>query len=111
MSLLPKLTLSPSGADAFDWTDPCQRAIALATAYYEVLRGLREVEIRTRSLDAEDLVRFQPADMQTLWVEMTAAQSECAKASGKRDPNRRFAIAAGSRSDIPYYNRNFRRPI
>ena len=106
----PSLTLSsPTGP--FDWTDPCQRAQALTTAYYQVLEGGRPVEIRTRTLDAEEMVRFQSANLQTLWIEMISAQSDCAKKSGQRDPNRRHAITAGSRSDIPYFNRNWRRPL
>ena len=93
-------------AASVDWSDSCARAQALTTAYYALLTGARETEIRTRTLDAEELVRYQPGDLKTLWVEMIAAQSECAKARGLPDPNRRFAITTDARSDIPGYNRN-----
>lgn len=100
------------GADVpIDWSDPCARALALTNAYYAALAGEREVEIRTRTFDAEELVRFLPVDIEKLRIEMQSAQSECAKARGMRDPNRRFAITAGSRSDISRFNRNFRRSI
>ncbi len=106
----PKITFSDNGGP-IDWTDPCARAAALSSAYYAALAGSREIEIRTRSFDADELVRFLPVDIEKLRIEMQSAQSECAKARGHRDPNRRFAITAGNRSDIPWYNRNWRRPI
>lgn len=100
----PQPTVVSIGADApIDWTDPCQRSAALTNAYYAALAGEREVEIRTRSRDAEDLVRFLPVDIEKLRIEMLSAQSECAKATGQRDPNRRFPIRLG-------YRRAFGRP-
>jgi len=89
-----------------DWTDPCARAAALTTAYYQTLAGDREVEIRTRSLDAEDHVRYRPTDLAALRVEMQAAQAECAALNGAVSPNRRFALTAGRRSDIPAWARD-----
>lgn len=102
---------APSPGECIDWSDPCARAGALSNAYYSLLAGHREIEIRTRTLDAEELVRFQAVDIEKLRIEMLSAQSDCAKATGQRDPNRRFAITAGSRSDIPRYNRNQRGPF
>ena len=102
---------TPGPGGPIDWSNPCARALALSNAYYSLLAGGREIEIRTRTLDAEELVRFQAVDIEKLRIEMLSAQSDCAKATGQRDPNRRFAITAGSRSDIPSYNRNWRRPI
>jgi hypothetical protein len=96
--------------DAVDWTDPCAKAAVLRTAYYALMTGTRETEIRTRTLDAEDFVRFQTVDAGKLQIELQAAERECARRCGKPDPNRRFAITAGDRSDIPRYNR-MRRPI
>lgn len=84
-----------------DWSNPCMRFAALQTAYYSLLTGARETEIRTRTLDAEEMVRFQSADIEKLRIEMQQAQSECARASGQPDPGRRFAITAGNHSDIP----------
>ena len=79
-------------ADPINWTDPCARAAALSQAYYELISGSREVEIRTRTLDAEELVRFQAIDLKTLQVEMLKAQSECAASQGLPNTSRRFAI-------------------
>lgn len=79
-------------SDPVDWTDPCQRFQALSTAYYQLIAGLQEVEIKTRTLDAEEMVRFSRADIQSLRAEMRSAESACAKAQGISDPNRRFAI-------------------
>lgn len=95
-------------ADSIDWSDPCARAGALQTAYYALLSGGRETEIRTRTIDVEDFVRFQSADIEKLKIELQSAQRECARACGLPDPNRRFAITAGGRSDIPAYNRQRR---
>ncbi len=99
------MTTSGSFAVPIDWTDPCQRAAALNTAYYSLLAGQREVEIRTRTFDVEELVRFQSVDIEKLRIELQSAQRDCARAQGLPDPNRRFAITAGSRSDIPGFNR------
>ncbi len=93
-----------------DWNDPCQKAAALNNAYFALLTGQREIEIRTRTLDAEEMVRFQSVDIEKLRIELQSAQRDCCRANGLPDPNRRFAITAGSRSDIPDYNRA-RRPI
>lgn len=84
-----------------DWNDPCAKAQALQSAYYALITGQQEIEIRTRTLDAEELVRFAKADLNTLVVELRAAQRDCARATGQCDPNRRFAITAGARFDYP----------
>jgi hypothetical protein len=97
-------------ADApVDWTNACARAAALQIAYYALLSGNRETEIRTRTYDAEDLVRFQSVDIDQLQSELRSAQSECAKCQGLPDPNRRFAIGAGYRYRGPGrdYDRRF----
>lgn len=88
-----------------DWTDPCARAAALRTAYYQMLGGQQEIEIRTRTLDAEELVRFAPTDLSKLESELRAAEGECAAQTGGVNPNRRFAITAGSRRKWPWFSR------
>lgn len=95
-------------SDSIDWSDPCARANALQAAYYGLLSGQREIEIRTRTIDVEDFVRFQAVDIEKLKIELQSAQRECARACGMPDPNRRFAITAGGRSDMPSYNRQRR---
>lgn len=82
---------------AVDWDDPCQRAAALSTAYYSILSGATEQEIRTRTLDAEEVVRFYPTNLDFLLAEMTAAQCECSRQTGQPNSSRRFFIRAGSR--------------
>jgi hypothetical protein len=87
-----------------DWTDPCARATALRSAYYGLLQGQQEIEIRTRTLDAEEVVRFAPTDLGKLEAELRAAEGECAVVQGSTNPNRRFAITAGSRRKWPWFN-------
>lgn len=80
-----------------NWADPCARATALQNAYFNILSGAAEQEIRTRTLDAEEVVRFYPTDTDKLLAELTAAQCECSRVTGQPDPSRRFFIRAGSR--------------
>lgn len=80
---------------AVDWTNPCARATALRNAYYALVSGQQEQEIRTRTLDAEELVRFTAADRGVLLAEMRAAEAECAASTGATNTNRRVAITAG----------------
>ena len=80
-----------------DWSDPCARARALSDAYYALLSGNQETRVRTRKGESEDDVEYARADINTLRVEMQAAQAECARATGQPHPRRRFAIQAGSR--------------
>ena len=78
-----------------DWTDPCARAEALTKAYYTLLSGGQEIEIRTRTDEAEDLVKFQPAKLDDLRSEMQDAVDECAaKNAGRPLATKRFAITA-----------------
>ena len=78
-----------------DWTDPCARAAALSKAYYTLLSGGAEVEIRTRTLDAEEVVKLQPGNLATLRTEMQDAQDACAALqAGRPQGNKRFAITA-----------------
>jgi len=79
-------------ADPVDWTDPCARFAALQKAYYALLTGERESEIRTRTLDAEEMVRFQKVDIEKLRIEMQSAERDCCAAHGVPNPNRRRAI-------------------
>ena len=80
-----------------DWTDPCQRAQALTTAYYQLLSGQQEVLVRTRSGESEDEVRFAATNLDRLKTEMLAAEDACLAKQGLPRPRRRFAIQAGSR--------------
>ena len=88
-------------ATTVDWDDPCARARVLNIAYHEALTGNREIEIRTRTHDAEELVKFLPVDIEKLRIAAQAAQSECARATGAPDPNRRFPIRLGWRRAVP----------
>lgn len=82
---------------AVDFTDPCQRYAALNTAYYQLISGQQESLIRFKGPNGEQEVRFQPAQIDALKVEVDAAQAACAVANGQPDPNRRYAIRAGAR--------------
>jgi hypothetical protein len=82
---------------AVDWSDPCARAAALRAAYFELVSGSKETEIETRTLDAQERVRFSAADKQTLLAELRAAEAECAASTGGTNSNRRFAIGCGYR--------------
>lgn len=83
--------------DTVDWNNPCARFQALQSAYFALVSGQQEVEIRTRNLDAEELVRFNPTNMNALRIEMRSAESACAAANGVRNPNQRHAIGLSYR--------------
>lgn len=84
-------------ADAIDWTNPCERFAALSKAYYSLVSGALEAEILTRTLDAEERVRFSPANLNVLRNEMRSAEAACLAATGAPNPNRRFAIGLSYR--------------
>ncbi len=94
MTDAPAPTPSPI-AGPIDWTDPCARAQALTSAYYTLLSGSQEIEIRTRTDEAEELVKFQPGKLDDLRDEMLTAIDECeAKKAGRPVSAKRFAIVA-----------------
>jgi hypothetical protein len=80
-----------------DWTDPCARFDALNTAYYRLVSGQAEVEISTRTTDAEEKVRFTAANLDTLRAERDAAEIACAVKNGLVPARRRSAISLGAR--------------
>jgi len=82
---------------AVDFNDPCQRFQALQTAYYTLISGANESLIRFRGPNGEQEVRFSPANIEALKVEVDAAQAACAVAQGQPNPSRRYAIRAGAR--------------
>jgi hypothetical protein len=82
---------------AVDWTNPCERFAALSNAYYSLVTGGQETEIRTRTLDAEEMVRFSRADLNALRNELRAAETACCAQLGLPNPNRRFAIGCSYR--------------
>ena len=87
-----------------DWTDPCARAAALRDAYYRMVSGQQETEIRTRTLDAEEMVRFGPGNLDALRNDLSAAETEClAKLAGQAVSPKRFAI--GLRHKRPAFDR------
>jgi hypothetical protein len=83
-----------------DFTDPCQRADALRTAYYTLISGANESLIRFKGPNGEQEVRFSPANIDALKAEFQAAEAACAVANGQPDPNRRYAIRAGARRKV-----------
>ena len=86
---------------AVDWTKPCDRFAALSKAYYSLVTGALESEIRTRTLDAEEMVRFSRADLNTLRNEMRIAETACRAELGLANANRRFAIGCSYRPARP----------
>lgn len=85
-------------SEPVDWTNPCERFAALSKAYYSLVTGALDTEIRTRNLDAEEMVRFSRADLNTLRNEMRAAEAACCALTGAPNPNRRFAMPLTYRS-------------
>ena len=84
-------------SEPVDWNSPCARFQALQSAYFALVSGSQEIEIRTRTLDAEELVRFNQANMNVLRNEMRAAEAACLALTGQPNPNRRFAIGLSYR--------------
>lgn len=82
-----------------DWNDPCQRAIALRAAYYRLISGEAESQIRYSTSEGEQEVRFQKIEIQRLKDELDAADGECALMNGTAVPprSRRYAIRGGYR--------------
>lgn len=86
---------------AVDWSDPCARWAALRDAYYACLSGGGETLIRYKGPEGEREVRYHAQDLSLLKTEMIAAQAECSAVNGQPNPNRRFAIRAGSQRRYP----------
>lgn len=86
---------------AVDWSDPCARYAALRDAYYATLSGGGETLIRYKGPEGEQEVRYHAQNLELLKTEMVAAQTECAAATGVPNPNRRFAIRAGTQRRFP----------
>lgn len=82
---------------AVDWNNPCERYAALNKAYFQLLSGAQEVEIRTRTLDAEEMVRFAKGDMNMLNIQLRSAENACLLSQGLPNPNRRHAIGLSYR--------------
>lgn len=82
---------------AVDFSDPCQRADALRTAYYKLISGDNESLIRIKGPNGEQEVRFGAGKIELLKAELQASEAACAVANGSVNPNRRYAIRAGVR--------------
>ncbi|SHO65824.1 hypothetical protein SAMN02745172_02471 [Pseudoxanthobacter soli DSM 19599] len=78
-----------------DWTNPCARAAALRTAYFELLSGAGEVSIRHRSGETDREVSFAASDLGRLRQEMQSAEDACLVVSGRAPIRRRGSISAG----------------
>lgn len=79
-----------------DWTDPCARAEALRSAYYQLLTGASAVKVTIKANDTLQDTEFQKTDMNLLLQALREAEAECAANTPGSTP-RRFAIRAGSR--------------
>ena len=86
---------------AVDWTNPCARAAALRTAYFDLIRGETESAIRQSTPEGDQEVRYSKPDVERLKRELDAAEAECAASNGAPTPvrARRFAIRGGSLRD------------
>lgn len=80
-----------------DWTDPCARAEALRSSYFDLVKGGSVSLIRKRAAGGESEVRFAKGDMSLLRTELWAAEDACREKQGLPKLQRRFAITAGSR--------------
>jgi len=79
-----------------DWTDPCSRANALRTAYFDLIRGQSESLIRHSTTEGDQEVRYARTDVDKLKAEMQAAEEECVRANGGTPTPRRSAIRLGA---------------
>lgn len=80
-------------ADAVNWNDPCARAAALRSAYFQALSGQQEERVRFRNGDTDEDVTFVKADPITLATELAKAEAQCAALTSGRPS--RFAATAG----------------
>lgn len=79
---------------AVDWTDPCARAVALRSKYYELLAGGGGQIASIRFADREVTYATGSAGLSELREEMLAAEQECEAAATGRP--QRHAMRLGS---------------
>lgn len=75
--------------------EPCTAALELRKVYYSLLQGGGEKLIRYRGPNGEREVQFNSINIAELKAELLRLDGLCAAATGT-NPNRRFAIRAGS---------------
>lgn len=80
-----------------DWTNPCQRAAALTSAYYEIIAGGSAASIEYAANGVSRKVTFSFSNVEALRRQMIEAEDQCAIATGGPRRNRRFAIGSGAR--------------
>lgn len=95
----PMPTASP---EIIDWSNPCDRAKALRSAYFERLAGGTSVKVRFKADGNEQEYHsaMTGASLAELRKAMEAAEDECRIACGQRPLRGRFSIVGGSRSRI-----------
>lgn len=92
----------PATVDIVNWDDPCARAKALRTAYFDRLQGGTTTKVRFKSAENEQQIETSVTlgSLEKLRAEMIRAEDECLASQGKKS-SRRFAITGGSYRD-PY---------
>lgn len=76
-------------------TNPCTVAGELRQAYYSMLQGGTEKKIRHKGPNEESEVEYGAANLAELKAAIVEMDGLCAALTGD-NPNRRFAIRAGS---------------
>jgi hypothetical protein len=76
-----------------DWENPCEAAVAVRNAYYDLLTNKTGQRLRFRSGESEREITFNPANLAALREELARLEMACAKAKGMTTGIRRVTIA------------------
>lgn len=81
---------------AVDWLDPCARAAALREAYFRLISGEAESQVRYKGPQGERDVTFSRAELTSLRQELAKAETECKGLTDPTSSSRRYAIRGGA---------------
>jgi hypothetical protein len=80
---------------AIDWTDPCARAAALRSAYFELMSGTRESSFTYLANGVQRTAEYSKGNLDMLAAELQKAEAECSAKINGTAPRRRQAIQFG----------------
>jgi hypothetical protein len=80
---------------AVDWTDACERADALRSAYFRIIAGAQESEVEYLANGVTRRVRYSQSDLDRLETELRVAEQECQGTTGRRISTVRLSTSKG----------------
>lgn len=79
------------------FANPCEAFRQLSERRQKLVSGEALAEFEYHGNGTERRMKYNIANMEALERDIRTAQAECAAVCGVRNPNRRFALTAGSR--------------